>query len=442
MFGFIHVWCQTDTQSTESVSAILKALTEVAGIPGLSISISKNGTTVFTRSYGYSDIEKMTIVNDSALFRIGSVTKLFTATVLLKLIEEKKMKESDLAISYIKNLPDSYRNITIEQLAAHTSGIRHYTRAELNSSDNIEYKTLTDGLNKFTSDTLLFVPGTKYKYSSYGYVLLGAIIEKKTNKPFNTVLEEQLFNRAGMKATVPDLIDAQPSNLCQFYYPSDTTYRVAKGINNSHKWPAGGYYSNPADLAKFGNALLDVKILKSESIPILFNSRKTSDGKGTGVGFGFRDDTDYKGRKVVSHGGISEGARSFFMIYPDQKLVIAICANLFQAPIFEGEAQTISGFFLGDYAKAILENKTYKFISKTESGKELTGEIEIKGNSGIISGWGKKNFPVIGIVKDREQVRIIAASRNGIINIWLSESADGYEGKWGYGKPSTSISLR
>jgi len=422
----------------QKTDKLLTELAKVANIPGLSVAVSIDGEIAYSNSFGLSDIEKKTAVNDSTEYRIGSVTKLFTATATVKLIQDGVIATTTPVSTLIKDLPKAYQNITITQLASHTAGVRHYTREEIFSSNTTEYSDLEDGLNKFISDSLLFRPGEKYSYSSYGYVLLGAALENACNRRFNDVINESVVFPAGMTHTFPEMAASSYPNKSQFYYPSDSGgFTMAEGNNYSYKWPAGGYLSTAKDLAGFGSALLNGQIVKAETLPLLFTSQLTTDGKDTNCGFGFRIGTDSKGRKVVHHGGTSEGARAFFLIYPEQKLSIALLANVFRAPLLEGEAETIAGYFLGDYAfEKNLVNGNLKFTT-TNAGKQVTGEIRVE--DGILTGLAGGQIPIVDIVEQSNQIRVIAVSTSGIVNLWLTRKGDSYQGKWGYDKGTTDL---
>ena len=241
----------------EKADSLISEFLEVAGIPGLSAAISIDDRIVYTGSFGFSNIDNNTPVYDSTRFRTGSVNKLLTAALTVKLIEDGIISGSDYVSRYVNNLPESYQNITISQLASHTAGVRHYTRDEIMSTNTVEYAHLEDALNIFINDSLVSQPGEKYNYSSYGYVLLGAALENASGKKFNDLIKEYVLLPAGMGNTTPEFTDELNKNSSQFYYSSkENGFTLANGENFSYKWPAGGYLSTAIDLAKFGSALM------------------------------------------------------------------------------------------------------------------------------------------------------------------------------------------
>lgn len=428
-------------QIDQNVNRLFNSYLTAANIPGLSVCVSLDNKIVYSNAFGFSDVNNKIVATDSSLFRIGSVTKLLTATAFVKLIESGALKELDYISRYV-DVPKTVQIVKLGQLAANTSGIRHYGSHEISSQNEATHKKLETALTQFINDSLKAYPGDKYIYSSYGYVLLGAAIENQQQKSFNRVIDSIVVKSAEMKHTCPELFGQKIPGKSIFYYASKNGFSLATGEDYSYKWPAGGYLSTPKDLVKFGNALLTEKIVNKNSLNLLFNSQQTSDGKETGSGFAFKIGTDCRGRKVVFHGGESEGARAFLLIYPEQKLVISICANVFRAPISEGETETIAGYFLNDYVveKGILPNKPFKFITKHD-GREIAGDLIVDGKKGVIIGFSRTEIPILDIVKDKEEIRIIALSNTGILNIWLKQDKEGYKGKWGHEKPLTDFKM-
>ncbi|HWY12618.1 MAG TPA: serine hydrolase domain-containing protein [Bacteroidia bacterium] len=428
-------------QIQQSVNKLVSSYITVANIPGISVCAAIDNKTVYSNSFGFSDINNKTPITDSTRYRIGSLTKVLTAAAFAKLIEKGDLKEDDFIARYV-TVPQNLQIIRLGQLASHTSGIRHYGTNEISSQNDATHKKLEDALSRFINDSLVSKPGEKYKYSSYGYILLGAAIENQQKKSFNRIIDTFILSPLNMKHTCPEIYGQKITNRSMFYYPSKTGFTIASGEDYSYKWPAGGYLSTPNDLVTFGSGLLSEKVVSKNYLSLLFTSQKTNDGKETGAGYGFKIGVDSKGRKVIFHGGESEGARAFLLIYPEEKLVISLCANAFRAPISEGEAETIAGYFLNDYVveKNPLTSRPYKFMTKND-GRDIEGDIIVDGKKGIITGLTRMEIPILDIVKDKNEIRIIALSNTGIINIWLTPDKDGYKGKWGYDKPTTEIKM-
>lgn len=439
VFGLVNA---QNKQIQQNVNKLLSSYITIANIPGISVCVAIDNKIIYSNSFGFSNVNNKTAATDSTQYRIGSLTKLFTASTFAKLIEKGDLKEQDFIARYV-TVPKNSQIIKLGQLASHTSGIRHYGTHEISSQNEATHKKLESAITRFINDSLLSNPGEKYRYSSYGYILLGAAIENQQQKSFNRIIDTLILSPLNMKHTCPEILGQKIPERSMFYYTSKNGFTIAGGEDYSYKWPAGGYLSTPNDLVTFGNGLLSEKLISKNYLPLLFTSQKTNDGKETGVGYGFKIGVDSKGRKVIFHGGESEGARAFLLIYPEEKLVISICANVFRAPISEGEAETIAGYFLNDYVieKNVLPNKPYKFMTKND-GRDIEGDIIVDGKKGIIIGLTRMEIPILDIVKDKNDIRIIALSSTGIINIWLTPDKDGYKGKWGYDKPTTDLKMK
>jgi len=433
---------QDYSQAKQKTSELLDTYIKVANIPGMSVAISIDAKIVYANSFGMADADKKVKANDSTKYRIGSVSKLLTATAFIELVEKGILKLDDPAGKYVKGLPASHATITLGQLAAHTSGIRHYKDAELKLMNSSEYSDLEEGLSKFISDSLLSRPGEKYSYSSYGYVLLGAAMENACDKKFNDIVKEYVLKPSGMHATVPELMALKQSNQSTFYYKGTKGFVPAEGENYSYKWPAGGYITTATDLAKFGAQLVSEKLVSSAFMPLILESQKTNDGKETGCSYGFKTAKDLRDRVIIHHGGESAGARTFLLIYPKEKLCIALCANLFRAALFEGEAETIAAYFLNDFVskKNLVPSQEYNYMS-SQYAKEFSGKFIVQKNKGVVMNFNNTDIPIMDIVEDKDKIRVIAASGSGLVNFWLTKDKTGFKGKWGYDKPLTAITI-
>jgi len=422
---------------------LLEQFLKTVDIPGLSVAIAKKDRIIYRRAFGMSDIEKKLPATNITKFRIGSVAKLLTAVATVSLIENSVIDRDNRIHKYIKDLPEEYRNMTIDQLAGHTAGIRHYTHEEVASTNTRDFPDLRKALTLFINEPLLADPGEEYHYSSYGYVLLGAVLENACQKKFNDIIKEYVLDKAGMENTLAEIYEHSFENTSQFYYRSENNcFELAEKENFSYKWPASGYLSTAEDLAWFGGSLLSGEIVSAESFSLLFTNHKTKNGEDTACGYGFRIEEDWRGRKVVHHGGESPGARAFFLIYPEQELTIAFLANVFRAPLFEGEAETLAGYFLDDYYRereVIIPGK-YTYAASVRD-KTMAGKIVIEKNQGMITQFIGGTVPIMDIVLDQDKFRLICVSKNGIINIWLTKDNGVYKGQWGYHKPQNEFSL-
>ena len=305
--------------------------------PGLSVAVGLDDRIVWAEGFGWGDLEQKVPVRPSSRFRVGSVSKPLTAALLALLWEEGKIDLDAPVQRYLPSFPEKEHPITTRQVAGHLAGIRHYRGDESLSARH--YPTVPEGLEIFQDDPLLFEPGTRHSYSSYGFNLLSAILEAVGGDDFLTLMEERVFDPLDMRHTAADqnrLI--VPDRVRPYVVDEGGRLANAPYVDNSYKWAGGGLVSTPEDLVRFGLAHLEPGFLQAETLAMLHTPQKTNAGEVTDYGIGWRVGTDEKGRRRVGHRGGSVGGRTTFWIYPDQGLVIAMVANLTGGPDFpDGE---------------------------------------------------------------------------------------------------------
>ncbi|MBE9549847.1 MAG: beta-lactamase family protein [Proteobacteria bacterium] len=295
--------------------------------PGLSVSIGHNNKILWSKGFGYADLEQRVQV-DPALtkFRVGSIAKPFTAFALAKLLEAGKIGLDAEIHAYVPSFPQKNYPISIRQLAGHLSGIRHYANDEMYNRSS--YTGVVAGLAIFQNDPLLYRPGEKWLYTSYGYNLLSAAIEKASGKNFLDYMSETVFLPLGMTQTGPDHLQQIIPHRGRYYLQSENSYSNEPEVDNSYKWASGGFLSTSDDLVRFGLAHLNNRQLKQNTINILWTPQKTTAGESTEYGIGWRVFSDNEGQKWVGHGGGSIGGTTQFWLYPEHGLVIAAISNL------------------------------------------------------------------------------------------------------------------
>ena len=296
-------------------------------IPGLSITITKDDSIVWSEGFGYTDVELREPVDPAASkFRIGSVSKTFTAAALGVLMDEDKIDLDQPIQTYVPSFPEKQWDISLRQLAGHLAGIRHYRGDEFLSTKF--YPSVAEGLEIFEKDKLLHEPGTKYSYSSYGWNLISVAIENITDEPFLAYMHQQVFEPLDMKNTVPDINSQIIFERTAFYVHSDDgTIRNAPYVDNSYKWAGGGFLSTTEDLAKFGNAFLDTEYLTVETIEEMQAPQQTSDGETTDYGLGWRT-YHWNDQEWLGHSGGSVGGTTIFILSEEEDMVVAMAANL------------------------------------------------------------------------------------------------------------------
>jgi CubicO group peptidase (beta-lactamase class C family) len=331
----------------DSARQFVGALVERERLPGLAITVSIGRTgrqVVWHDGFGFADLETRTPATPETRFRIGSVSKLLTAAALMRL-SQTGVVDLDAPIDrYMTGLPPQLRGITLRQLAGHLAGIRHYRGNEFLS--NASFSTLHDALAMFASDSLVAAPGSRYAYSSYGYNLIGAVLEEVSATPFTELIRQQVTTLLTMSATTPDLKGAAIPQRARTYSIGASGVTHVPEDDLSGRWPSGGYLSSTDDLARLGRAVLTPGLLNSASLGVMLTPQRLNSGDATSVGIGWRVSVDSRGRQYLHHGGSSNGGAAFLLVYPKEELVVAIASNAF-AQWGERDALAIAGIFLG-----------------------------------------------------------------------------------------------
>lgn len=314
--------------------------------PAVSVAVARDGRLLWSQAIGCADLELQVPVSTTTRLRIGSVSKPLTAAALGLLVEQGRLDLDAPVQKYVPDFPQKAWPITTRQLAGHIAGIRHYEQGEFES--RTPYATVREGLIVFEKDALLFEPGTRFSYSSYGWNLISAVIEGASGEKFLDFMQKNVFGPAGMTHTGPDDAALIVPGRAHFYTRDPETGAVVNAgfVDNSVKWAGGGFVSTAEDLVAFANALLEGRLLRPETLRLLWTSQKTADGKDTDYGMGFGVDRDSRGRRRVRHSGGAQGGTANLVIYPDESLVVAMIVNSDES--FTGKTPHIAEVFLDE----------------------------------------------------------------------------------------------
>jgi CubicO group peptidase (beta-lactamase class C family) len=350
---------QTGTPlSADKITKIETAISSTMsrqGIPAVSVAIVEGDQIQFQRGYGMADVENFVPAKALTVYRIASVTKSLTAVAAMQLVEKGKLDLDAPVQKYVPGFPVKTFPITTRQVLSHTSGIRNYKPGEAERTDH--YDGPTAALSVFKDDPLDFEPGTKYSYTTFGYTLLGAIIEGASAMKYEDYMRENIFKPAGMQHTFVDDIYVLISNRARGYRPK--VYGVFNGENrnmalmdSSYKIPAGGLVSTAEDIARFAIAVQNNRLIKKETLEQMSKSQKTRDGRETGYGYGwYTDIPDSRGKQVdgwIWHGGVQPGFTSDLWLMPKKRFALVILTNL------EGGGRLGLGTLAGQIADIVL----------------------------------------------------------------------------------------
>ena len=324
---------------------IARTLLDEHGLPGLSLAVGVDGEVVYTEGFGWADLENRVPVTALTRMRIGSVSKPVTAAALGLLVDRGRLDLDAEIQTYVPYFPRKRWPVTVRQVAGHIGGIRHYLGDENLSARR--YPTVREGIAIFADDSLLFEPGTDYSYSSYGWNLLSAVVEGASGTPFLEFMRREVFEPLGLRSIVAEHTDSIIDWRATFYARGGNARLVnAPYVDNSYKWAGGGFISNTEDLVRFAFAHLDGGLLEPTTIETLWTSQRTRDGEDTGYGIGWSTGRDDQGRRTVAHTGGSVGGRAVLLVYPEQRVVVAMLSNAGHAPMSVNNAALVAAAFL------------------------------------------------------------------------------------------------
>ncbi len=314
--------------------------------PGCAVLIAKKGEVLLEKGYGTANIELNVPMKSEMVFRIGSITKQFTAMAILQLVDNGQIALTDNIQKYIKDFHFKGKIITIENLLTHTSGIKGYEQIDpkVPNAMRVDFspKAVIDSLDKLS---LEFDPNTRYNYSNSNYFLLGYIIEQVSGKSYQQYIKENVIEPAGLRSTFYESQTQLITNRANGYSLSDGKYWNADFISMALVYSAGALRSNVSDLYKWHKALYEGKIVKKETFLKAIQPYKLVDGKQIDYGYGFFNKTE-NGINSIGHGGAIDGFRAIEMYYPEQEIYINLLCNS-ETDTFERFFQSISNIIFG-----------------------------------------------------------------------------------------------
>lgn len=299
--------------------------------PGVSAAVSLDGSIVYSGQAGFSNLELGAQTSADSVFRIGSLTKQFTAAAIMKLQENNRLNINDSILDHLSGIPSSWRTVKIENLLNHTSGIPSYTNfpSDISGRDGlIEHKDVIDIIR---NKNLEFNPGYKWHYSNSNYYLLGMIIEKVSGKNYDQFLTEDLLSPLSPHNISYCYTDKIIKNRASGYVKDRSTentviWKNSIFINMLMPYSAGGLCATSVDLIRWSLALSSGQIITPTSYRAMITNRKLNDGSLMNYGYGLGLAHDENG-DVISHSGGIPGFRSSLIYYPKIQLGIAILIN-------------------------------------------------------------------------------------------------------------------
>lgn len=333
------------------VEQSLATLMTAQRIPGLSAAVAINNELCFSRGFGQADVENCVPATTYTRYRTASVAKPMTAAVVMSLVEEGAIDLDAPVQQYCPAYPEKRWPLTSRLLLGHLGGVRHY-RDGGEALSTAHFFSLDAALSTFADDPLLHEPGTKFRYSTFGYDLLGSVAEGAGGKDFMDLLRERVLEPAGMSRTVMDDHFAVIPGRARGYFRETSVVRdLPTGYNRtdgelynapphdtSMKIPGGGLLSTAPDLVRFGVAMNTGTLVGGQTREQMWTSQSTTSGEETGYGMGWRVG-EHSGRRIVWHTGGQAGTSTVLLIVPETGTCVAIMCNLQHAALFESACE-------------------------------------------------------------------------------------------------------
>jgi CubicO group peptidase (beta-lactamase class C family) len=332
-------------------AAVLEGLREEFPIPALSAAVVKNGDLVWSDAQGMADLEKGVAAGPQHIFRLGSVSKVVTAAIGARLMDQGVIDLDAPIFTYRPDLPQAHRATTLRQLYDHQGGVRHYTANDLSplsptgSIDAKIFLSTDQALGIFIHDDLIAEPGTKVSYSTFGYTLISAVLESASATSFTDLIAREVSGPLGLETLGPE----DPFNIVPdrvgFYDPPGMYLQLVPQLQlpdipainalpttPTYKYAGGGMHATAADVARFGAAQMAGDFVSEAARAALFTPRTEASGGTPALGLGWRIDRhDMLGRRY-HHAGNMQGCRAQVALYPEHGLSVALMSNMGATP--------------------------------------------------------------------------------------------------------------
>lgn len=291
------------------------------------VAVVRGGDTIVMRGYGLADIQSKRAAGPATVYEIGSITKQFTSSAIMRLVEQGKISLDDDLSKYLPNFPLHGHHVTIRQLLNHTSGIHSYTSSTAWRSHWAEDLSPDSIVGFVASDTFDFAPGTAWRYDNTGYVLLGMVIEKVTGEPYARYLDEQFFKPLGLRQTT--YCPAQrvrDTSYAAGYSPRGSQLAPAEYLSMTQPFSAGALCSSVKDYLIWQRALHGGRVVSTRSYSLMTTPDTLANGKPLVYGFGLVV-ADIGGHRAITHSGGINGYTTSQMYLPGDSLSVIMFTN-------------------------------------------------------------------------------------------------------------------
>jgi serine beta-lactamase-like protein LACTB, mitochondrial len=328
--------------AAEQGRRIVRASLIEQNLPGLSVAVGAGGDIVWAEGFGWADLENHVAVAPDTRFRIGTASTALTSAAVGLLLERNRVSLDEKIQTYVPEFPEKQWPVTLRQLMGHMAGIRSDGGDE-GPLFSVRCERPVDALPYFKDRSLLFEPGTKYRYSRYGWILMSAAVEAAAKEPFLSFMRSQIFEPLGMDRTGADSAAEPIPDRATFYFPrfaADPRYGPdpMRPLDYSCYAGSSAFLSTPSDLVRFAMAISGGKLLQPATVKLLQTSQRLPSGQETGYGLGWDLETVTlagKQTRAVGHDGDSLGGMvASLTTFPEHQIVVAVTSNISYADTF------------------------------------------------------------------------------------------------------------
>jgi D-alanyl-D-alanine carboxypeptidase len=320
-------------RASRVIDSLARAFIADTSSPSVAVAVVRGGDTLAMRAWGMANLELGVAATSKSVYRIGSVTKQFTAAAVMQLLEQGKLQLDDSIATWLPSLPLAWRGVTVRQLLNHTSGIPSYTDIGEGWRRRWGEEMPPDSLVAMTASApMWFAPGTKWQYDNSGYVLLGMLIEKLTGRSWGDDLEARFAIPLGLGDTRNCLNDLIIPRRVTGYSRDKSGWGNAPYLAMSQPYAAGAMCSTIGDLTKWNRALHGGKVVSPASYQMMITATGAAASSALKYGFGLGRDS-IAGRLIITHGGGIHGFITGNIWIPSAELSITVLTNSGSAPV-------------------------------------------------------------------------------------------------------------
>jgi serine beta-lactamase-like protein LACTB, mitochondrial len=325
---------QAPVELGTAIAERVRAEVEAQQIVGVSVAVVEEGRVTHVRHEGWEDREQQISASDATMYRWASISKPLTAIVTMQLWEEGKLDlDCDVRV-LAPQFPEQEWTISPRQLLCHQGGIVHYTNGRVVKTPRPElegrYIDIIDALDTFKASPLVCEPGSRYSYTTHGYILLGAAAQGAAGVPYPELVQQRIASPLGMGTLRPDYQWEEIPHRAIGYrargQAEARTMEVSTDTDVSWKLAGGGWISTVHDLALLGAGMLEHRLVKPETRELMWSRQATANGENTSYGLGFQL-SRFEGAPLVSHGGSQEKSRTLLLMRPESRVAVAIMCN-------------------------------------------------------------------------------------------------------------------